>query len=122
VPRRREAEFSLHPQRIPRSEQAIADEEKFVGYLLSPEGKDPAKARYFASLGYTRANWQELRDVFLAQLPEVEGLFQRTNVAGWENWATRLIVPGPERPAEVETIWELRPDEPPRLVTAFPAR
>lgn len=44
------------------------------------------------------------------------------NAGGWENWAARIVLPGPERPAEVETIWEVRPGRPPRLVTAFPAR
>ena len=111
----------MHPQRIPRSERATADDEKFVWYLLNPEGKDPAKADYFASLGYTRENWQELRDAFLSQLPQAEGRFSRRNVAGWENWTATIELQGPERPAFVETVWEVRPDEPPRLVTAFPA-
>lgn len=90
--------------------------------MLNPDGKDPAKARYFASLGYTRENWRALRDDLLSRLPQVEGRFQRTNVAGWENWAARIVLPGPQRPADVETIWECRPDQSPRLVTAFPAR
>lgn len=95
---------------------------KAVGYLLHPDGKDPAKARYFASLGHTCGNWQDLRHALLERLTQVEGRFQRTNAAGWENWAARIVLPGPERPAAVETIWEVRPGEPPRLVTAFPAR
>lgn len=116
------ASGELHPRRIPGAEQATVDEGKPVGYLLHPDGKDPAKARYFASLGHTRGNWQDLRHALLERLTQVEGRFQRTNAAGWENWAARIVLPGPERPAAVETIWEVRPGEPPRLVTAFPAR
>ena len=44
------------------------------------------------------------------------------NIGGGGNWIARLTLPGTERPADVETVWELRGDDPPRLVTAFPAR
>ncbi len=88
----------------PGSERATVDEVKLLGYLPDPEGKAPCKARYFASLGYTRENWQELRDALLERLPQVEGRFKRTSAAGCENWKARILLPGRQRPAEVETI------------------
>ena len=68
-----------HPERVPGAEAASADDRKFREYILSethPIGR--GKAKFFTNIGYTGANWQELREQFLAQLPRVPGRIPKT--------------------------------------------
>lgn len=49
--------------KLPDVDAAFIDRRKIIGYLLNPEherGRD--KAAFFASFGFTRDDWAELRD------------------------------------------------------------
>ena len=94
-----------------------------MAYLLSashPVGS--AKARYFASRGY-RAEEPEALE---AALPEIarSGTVRSTQVT---EWGTKYVVVGsvsaPDGdPIELATVWIVRGDAHPELVTAYPWR
>jgi hypothetical protein len=113
----REQEFAP----VPGAEDATADPRKFTAYLLNPD--HPAgrtKARFFRAAGYDEANWQELRDEFLAQLPNVEGRFSRANPPWGDKYEVQMTIEAPLDTIEVVTIWEVHPITGTTLVTAYP--
>jgi len=106
--------------KLPNADRAQAAEEKLRGYLLStvhPIGR--FKSRFFAGLGFTVDNWELLRDQLQeiakhdAELGEATQYGQKYLVSG--------TLEGPDRSAEVVTIWiVLAGDDTPRLVTVYP--
>jgi hypothetical protein len=106
--------------KLPNAERAEVPEQKLRDYLLSTEHAiGRYKARFFARLGFTRANWKEFRDRLLQLAredaepgPETE-FGQKFLVSG------RLV--GPKGAADVVIVWILRAeDDAPRLVTVYP--
>ncbi len=97
-------------------------EQKITGYLLNarhPEGA--GKAKFFASLGFSRQDWHLLAAA-LRRLPETAPVARSmASVHG-----RKYTVDGPlETPSGrsplVRTIWIIdRGSEVPRLVTAYP--
>lgn len=113
----------MHPTRVPGAEDAVAADSKFRDYLLStahPIGA--AKARFFLELGWGQERWQELRDLFLARLPFVEGRFSRLNeYNGAADYQAVIEVPGENgEMVPVGTYWEVHPEEPTKFLTAYP--
>lgn len=73
-------QLELHPTRVPGAEEAVADDAKFKEYLLNPHHpRGGPKAAFFRAVGWPLERWEELRDLFLAQLPYVHGRFSREN-------------------------------------------
>jgi hypothetical protein len=117
------SEIALHPNRVPNAETATATDAKFRDYLLDldhPVGA--AKARFFAGLGWHRDRWMELRELFLTQLPLVEGRFSRVNeYNGAADYRAVIEVPiDHEQFVSVGTYWEVHPTEGTKFLTAYP--
>jgi hypothetical protein len=117
------AERDFHITRVPGAEEAVADDAKFRDYLLNldhPVGG--AKARYFLSLGWNRERWEELRELFLAELPYVEGRFSRVNEHN-EAADYEAVIEVPNENGEmvsVGTYWQVHPEHPTKFLTAYP--
>lgn len=110
-------------ERIPGAEDAWADDAKFTEYLLNfdhLEGR--AKAALFERIGFSRANWRELRDEILRTLPHVKGTLRKENSGGGQNWEALMQIHGSRGTVLLRTFWEVRPNEPPKFLTAYPAR
>jgi hypothetical protein len=108
--------------KLPGADQAIVDGAKVRDYLLSlehPIGR--FKAAFFGSLGYTRNQWQRLRQDLL-QLGQSGTVEQGQESAFGQKYEVRGILEGPSGGrADIVTVWiVLNGEESPRFVTAFP--
>jgi hypothetical protein len=107
--------------RLPNVDVAISAPAKLRDYRLSPEHPvGRAKARYFATLGFTRDRWPLLEQALLAHAragvarPELPSPFGR-------KYQVEGILQGPTRSCSIVAIWLLRTgDERPPFITAFP--
>jgi hypothetical protein len=108
---------------LPNVDRAFIASEKIVSYLLSHDHpRGAAKADFFESFGFTKLNWNELRDAFLDHAAS-------GNVVGGELTAYgrsfevngRLETPDGRIPF-VLVVWMIRTGEDfPRFVTAVPS-
>ena len=110
--------------RMPGADDAIVDPFKVLNYLLSPvHATGKHKARFFATLGYNRANWT----TFTAELRS-HALSENAKQTETALFGTKYIVAHPVtgpsgRSAIVVTVWIVRREERwPRLVTAYQGR
>lgn len=109
--------------KLPWSERAWVPKAKLEEYLLDPDHPTGgAKARFFAGLGYTRENLEDLEKEVLV-LARRDSVVQELST----RHGTKFVLDGylegtgGER-GKVRTIWILEPGTPgPRLVTAYPA-
>lgn len=107
--------------RLPGAEQAVVPPEKVRDYLLSPEHPvGSAKARFFAALGFRRADWPALQAALRAH--GAAGEAEAAVSPYGRKFEVRGMLQGPGgREAAVVTVWIiLRGEDVPRLVTAFP--
>jgi hypothetical protein len=110
----------LHPSRVPAAETATAADGKFLQYLVDAT---KAKAPVFAALGFTEANWTELRDQMLLQLPTLPAASSQTNAGGGVNYAVEMKITGPKGSDVLRTVWSHSPTtSTTHLVTAYPLR
>lgn len=103
-------------------ERAVIDKAKVCDYLLSsehPVGR--AKARFFTSLGFTRAAWRDLQRALLVQVTSGKAVPAPGTVYG-HNYTVRGMLHGPAgRSASIVSVWiVLRGQDIPRFVTACP--
>jgi hypothetical protein len=108
--------------KLPNAHQAVIDPAKLHEYLLSlshPIGR--FKARFFARLGYTSANWQELAGALQNQHLSHDAELVETSGHG-RKFEIRAILKGPTgQAAVVLSVWMIRAGETvPRFVTAYP--
>jgi hypothetical protein len=108
---------------LPNFTEAVVDESKLTGYLLSathPLGR--FKAQFFEKLGFTAQNWGEFRDTMLAAVALGESVSLGESPYG-EKFEVLCTLVGPTgRSAQISTIWVVRHEEQyPRFVTAYPA-
>jgi len=108
--------------KLPAAERAVIEPAKIRDYLLStshPVGR--FKAPFFASLGYTSANWrrldENLRDLAVSGDTELG----KDSPYG-QKYEVRGTLKGPSgKSAEVLTVWIiLYGGDVPQFVTAFP--
>ncbi len=106
---------------FPAAEHAIVAEEKIRDYLLNPgHPVGGAKAIWFASIGYTRDNWQELVDDLLRLARTADNFVAKSSPFGVKHEVSGEIGRPGHRPAVVVSIWIVEEDSTPRLVTAYP--
>lgn len=108
--------------KLPSVEIAIIVPAKVRDYLLSPEHPvGRSKAAFFASLGFSRANWSQLAEA-LREHGRANDAIRRTDNRFGKRYEVRGSLAGPNgRRAEIVTIWIiLSGDDRPRLVTAYP--
>jgi hypothetical protein len=106
---------------FPNAERAIVAEEKIRDYLLNPgHPVGGSKAVWFASIGYTLDNWQELAHDLL-HLARTSGDFTaKPSPFGVKYEVSGEIGRPGHRPAAVVSVWIVEEDGSPRLVTAYP--
>jgi hypothetical protein len=107
---------------LPGAERAYVDPAKVRDYLLSPEHPvGRGKARFFAALGFRRAEWPALQTA-LGQLAR-DGTVRLGDLTPFgQKYRVGGMLQGPSgRGAAVETVWIILTGEDfPRLVTAYP--
>jgi hypothetical protein len=108
--------------KLPQCDRAIVSAEKLRHYLLSSRHPVGAhKAAFFATLGFRRSDWRELRRALtlIASLHDVSS--SAATLYGHKH-AVRGILHGRNgRSAMVVTVWiVVRGDDLPRFVTAYP--
>ena len=108
--------------RLPGVERAVVDRAKIRDYLLSmehPIGR--FKAAFFCALGYSRGEWERLREDLLEVARTGVAVEGRRNVFG-QMYEVRGMLVGPSgRRANITTVWIIvHGDDSPQLVTAFP--
>lgn len=108
---------------LPNADDAVAAERKFTRYLLDPRRR-PDLARLFRGLGYTRANWRDLRQRLLQEVLVTPARPGRRTIGGM-NWVVDIAFEFPDgSPVHIRTIWFV-PDDVgghPHFTTAYPAR
>jgi hypothetical protein len=114
----------LRPRRLPQAQIATVEEEKITRYLLA--GDHPAgrgEAAFFGRFGFTKENWQLLRDALLdhARFAGVVAVGE-TEFGQKFILEGRLTAPDGRRP-RVRSVWFVpRGKTAPRLVTAYAVR
>jgi hypothetical protein len=108
--------------KLPEAERAVIEPAKIRGYLLStshPVGR--FKAPFFASLGYTSANWRRLEEDLRDLAVSGDAELGRDSPYG-QKYEIRGTLSGPAgRSAGVLTVWIiLFGGDVPQFVTAFP--
>ena len=106
---------------VPNAEHAVIAEEKIRGYLLNPSHPvGGSKAVWFASIGYTMGNWQDLSNDLLQLAQTSEDFIAKSSPFGvkYEVWGV-LGCPG-HRPALVLSVWIVEENDRPQIVTAYP--
>ena len=106
--------------RLKNADRAIISEAKLRLYLLRadhPENK--GKARLFAALGYTQANWQQLEADLRVQHLTKDAIAGPVNNLG-RKWRIEAILQGPSGGARIRSVWMIyfRRDEP-YFLTAY---
>ncbi len=106
---------------IPDAENAIVTRDKVDGYLLNVDHPDGgSKAIWFQNLGYERENWQLLANDLLEIARTCNKYDRERSPHGVKYKASGTVSQPGHRGGHVLTVWIVEPDEPPRLVTAFP--
>ena len=108
--------------KLPGAQRAVIAAGKIRDYLLStshPVGR--FKAPFFASLGYTAADWQRLEQDLLALADLGDAEAGRDSSYG-QKYEIRGTLNGPSgKSARVLTVWIVRfESDVPEFVTAFP--
>lgn len=108
--------------KLPNADRAVIDGRKLTDYVLShehPIGR--FKARFFAGLGFTAANWRRLDDELRRMaIDEPAEVAQRTTHG--QKYVLRGTLTGTSgRSARVVSVWIILSDERiPRFVTVYP--
>ena len=106
---------------FPDAENSIVTEDKLCDYLLNPSHPvGGPKAAWFASIGYTRENWAELRDGLLTLATSCESFLDKSSPYGVKYETAGDLGTDGHRPGSVVAVWIVEEYLPPRLVTAYP--
>ena len=107
---------------LPNAVQAVVADSKVRDYLLSPSHPvGRFKSSFFTALGFTVANCEDLREVFLTLARSAEADPGQTSPYG-QKYNVRGTITGPlGRQASVVTVWIIPEGrEFAHFVTAFP--
>jgi hypothetical protein len=102
------------------ADRAIIAPEKLRDYLLDPLHIDNrGKARLFAALGYTRANWEQLESDLRTQHLTKEATFGRKTEHG-DRYRIVAVLRGPRGSANIRSIWQYDiGSDLPRFISAY---
>ena len=104
---------------FPDAEQAIVPQEKLCDDLLNPAHPvGGLKAAWFASIGYTQQNWEQLRNDLLRIAKSCENFVPKSSPFGVKYETEGEIGCGGYAPAFVVAVWIVEENLAPRLVTA----
>jgi hypothetical protein len=109
--------------KLPHINLVRVEQAKLVDYLLNRAHPDNGgKAQFFASLGFSREEWQHLAAALVRVAAENEITCSTESIHG-KKYIIHGEIAGPRLKANVRTIWIVdRLEERPRLVTAYPSR
>lgn len=106
---------------IPNAEHAVITEEKIRDYLLNashPVGGP--KAIWFAAIGYSTENWQDLANDLL-QVARISEDFTAKSSPFRVKYEVSGVLGRPRfQPALVQSVWIVEENDWPRLLTAYP--
>ncbi len=106
---------------FPDAEHAIITKEKLCDYLLNPAHPvGGTKALWFASIGYSLQNWEELMYELLRIAQSCENFHTKPSPFGVKYETVGELFCEGHRPASVLAVWILEENSVPRLVTAYP--
>ena len=109
--------------KLPGAERAVVEPAKVRDYLLAPGHLvGGAKARVFAALGFTQANWREFQGALL-EVARTGDAERGPATRFGQKYVIRATIQGPGgRRGAIVTVWiVLLTEDFPRLVTAYPA-
>jgi hypothetical protein len=109
---------------LPQVENAIVEEEKIIGYLLSSSHPDGAsKAAYFESLGFRSSEWHFLANA-LRHLAETQPVKRSLESVHGRKYIIEGPIVGPNgRAGNIRSVWIIDSGTDfPRLVTAYPCK
>lgn len=106
---------------FPDAEHAIVAEEKVRDYLLNPNHPvDGPKSKWFAFLGYTIDNWQDLVNDLWQLAGTVDDFVAKPSAFGVKYEVLGEIRRPGHRLDAVHTVWIVEGNSVPRLITAYP--
>jgi hypothetical protein len=106
---------------FPDAENAVIKEDKLCEYLLNPSHPvGGSKAAWFASVGYSRQNWYELRDALLAIAASCDNFIAKPSPYVVKYETTGELGTEGHRRGTVVSVWIVEANLSPRLVTAYP--
>jgi len=109
--------------RLPDAANAIVEDAKIIRYLLNAaHRKGGAKSAFFASFGFSGANWLQLKSALLNH-PLTNEITSQTGSSHGEKYAVscNLATPDGRNPCIV-SVWIIQPPSNyPRFVTAYPS-
>jgi hypothetical protein len=107
---------------LPNVANATLDDDKITKYLLNPSHPHGAsKAKFFMSLGFSLANWVELKKSLLGH-PHTNLVTDQTTGRYGDKYEVRcaLVTPDGRNPCII-SVWIIEPPDPdPRFITAYP--
>ncbi len=110
--------------KLPFADEAEVPQAKIALYLLNPEHRrGKGKARFFASRGFSKDNWQATAAALRQHAAENEIAREETTPLG-----VRMVVEGAMAMpngtvAKIRSVWFIEPGErTPRFVTAYPLK
>jgi hypothetical protein len=106
---------------VPGVANATLDDAKITQYLLDPSHPiGAAKAKFFASFGFLKANWPDLKRALLDH-PQMHAVASQTPNAYGQMYEVSCSLVSPDgRNPRVVSIWIIEPSNPnPKFVTAY---
>lgn len=107
--------------RLPRHEEAVLPTRKLRDYLLDPAHPvGRSKAHFLGMLGFSRQRWSVLEHELRALIAREPAWAMPVGPYG-QKFIVRGTIRGPwRREARIVTVWIVRDEGAPRLVTAYP--
>lgn len=107
--------------RLPNHKNAVISRNKLKNYILNPT-KDPAKSKFFNSLGYNMKNYQRLESDIRDGLSKNKAQEYSTNKYGHKAYSVTMEL-GIGKKKQTVTGWQIdEGDNKPRFITARPVR
>jgi Domain of unknown function (DUF6883) len=115
--------FSIDVAAMSNPADAVVEEKKLTEYALNPDHKDGGdKARWFlAALGIQQQDWRHLAGQLRLGLPRAVPEEVRSTDYGLRYSIVTTVSGLNGATARVRSVWEIRSNAAPRLVTAYPA-
>ncbi len=107
---------------FPGAEQAVVSDDKLFQYLLNPMHPiGGPKAVWLASIGYTAENAAALAADLICVANSGKSFISKPSPFGVKYEVVGEIGCPGFRPARVTTVWIVSENDPPYLITAYPA-
>ena len=111
-------------KQLPGAESATIDDTKLTGYLLdrSHSAEAAAKARFFSSFGFSRANWVDLKAALRGHPLKNAVTSSTANRYGVKYVVSCSLTTPDGRDPCIVSVWIIEPPDPnPSFVTAYPS-